>query len=67
MSRIDELHGGGCVGMFLARAELKVFLQEWFARIPEFGITPGEEPRFAPGRASAGLYLPLSWPVGAAA
>jgi len=50
-----------CVGMFLARAELKVFLEEWFKRIPDFQIKPGEQPVFVPGRASAGLYLPLVW------
>lgn len=50
-----------CVGMFLARAEMKVFLQEWLARIPDFEIEPGKEPIFAPGRASGAAYLPLSW------
>lgn len=51
-----------CVGMFLARAEMKVFLQEWFARIPDFQIKPGETPHFESGRASGSTYLPLSWP-----
>lgn len=50
-----------CVGMFLARAEMKVFLQEWLARIPDFEITAGEEPHFESGRASGSTYLPLSW------
>jgi cytochrome P450 len=31
-----------CVGSFLARNELRIFLEEWLARIPEFAIKPGE-------------------------
>lgn len=39
--------GGGvhrCLGSHLARAELKLVLEEWFARIPDFGYTPGFTP-----------------------
>jgi cytochrome P450 len=50
-----------CVGAFLARTELKVFLAEWLKRIPEFSVKPGAEPVTVPGRANAVHYLPLVW------
>lgn len=51
-----------CIGAFLARTELRVFLREWLARIPEFEIKPGEVPRVFSGRANTVNYLPLQWP-----
>jgi cytochrome P450 len=33
-----------CVGAPLARAELKIFLQEWITRIPEFCLDPNSPP-----------------------
>jgi cytochrome P450 len=50
-----------CVGAFLARTELRVFLQEWMRRIPHFGIKPGETPIQVPGKANGMRYLPLVW------
>lgn len=50
-----------CIGAFLARTELRVFLREWLARIPDFRIAPGEVPRVFSGRANAVRYLPLEW------
>lgn len=52
-----------CVGQFLARAETRIFLQEWFARIPDFEITDGKRAISVPGRANGMLHLPLSWPT----
>jgi cytochrome P450 len=52
-----------CAGNFLARTEMRVFLQEWLSRIPEFGIKPGETPIVAPGKANCVRYLPLVWPT----
>jgi cytochrome P450 len=52
-----------CVGAGLARMELKVFLQEWLQRIPEFAIAPGERPRSSSGNVNGMLHLPLVWPL----
>ena len=52
-----------CIGSFLARTELRVFLQEWLKRIPEFSIKPGESPVAVPGKANCLRYLPIVWPT----
>lgn len=52
-----------CPGSFLARTEIKVFLQEWLKRIPEFEIKAGEQPRCASGMVNGMLHLPLQWHV----
>ncbi|HUN76697.1 MAG TPA: cytochrome P450 [Steroidobacteraceae bacterium] len=50
-----------CPGSFLARLELKVFLEEWLKRIPDFRIKPGERPRTESGPVNGVKYLPLQW------
>jgi cytochrome P450 len=52
-----------CPGAILARSELRVFLEEWLRRIPEFEIKPGEEAITATGAVAGVLRLPLVWPV----
>ncbi|HEY3598905.1 MAG TPA: cytochrome P450 [Paraburkholderia sp.] len=52
-----------CPGSFLARTEIKVFLQEWLKRIPDFGIREGDRPRCSSGAVNGMLYLPLTWNV----
>lgn len=52
-----------CIGAFLARTEIRVFLREWLARIPEFRIASGERPRVFSGRANTVSYLPLEWDI----
>jgi len=52
-----------CIGSHLARRELKIALEEWLKRIPDFAIEPG-----APTPAHAtGVWgidnLPLYWPA----
>jgi cytochrome P450 len=54
-----------CPGAILARRELKVFLEEWLKRIPEFEIEPGAQPQFAVGMVNTVTSLPLVWPVAA--
>jgi cytochrome P450 len=52
-----------CPGLTLARAELRVFLEEWLLRIPDFSIAPGRQPVTAGGNVIGMLELPLVWPV----
>jgi cytochrome P450 len=49
-----------CLGSHLARMELRVAMEVWHERIPDYRIKPGETPRFSPGIREA-LYLPLVW------
>jgi cytochrome P450 len=52
-----------CPGAVLARRELKIFLQEWLRRIPDYGVTPGTTPRSTTGLVSGILEMHLSWPL----
>ncbi len=52
-----------CIGAFLARTELRVFLVEWLKRIPDFKVKDGERPLAVPGVANGFVYLPLVWDV----
>nr|WP_047169519.1 cytochrome P450 [Sphingomonas sp. Y57] len=56
--------GGGvhrCAGSFLARAEIRVTLEEWLSRIPEFHIEEGAEIRHNGGLVGGIQELPLVW------
>jgi cytochrome P450 len=50
-----------CPGSFLARLEMKIFLEQWLDRIPDFHIQPGQQPRTSSGPVNGVLYLPLAW------
>jgi cytochrome P450 len=52
-----------CPGANLARSEIRVFLEEWLRRIPEFSIAPGEHAVTATGAVAGVLRLPLVWPT----
>lgn len=52
-----------CIGSFLARTELKVFVEEWLARIPDFRIKPGSKAEMRGGRVHTVAHLPLVWEV----
>jgi cytochrome P450 len=57
--------GGGphrCLGSHLARMELRIALQEFHKRIPEYEIAEGTEIHFSPGIRQAD-HLPLVFPV----
>lgn len=68
-NRKNTIHAGfgagphRCPGSFLARTEIKVYLEEWLKRIPDFTVKPGEKVTFATGMVNAVHYLPLTWKV----
>ena len=51
-----------CAGSNLARMELRVALEEWLRRIPEFHLTDGEEVTWAGGQVRGPRRLPVEFP-----
>jgi cytochrome P450 len=51
-----------CLGAPLARRELRILLDEWFKRVPEFRVKPGADTTVFPGLLSI-RNLPLVWDV----
>ncbi len=65
-NKIHETFGDGahrCMGSMLARAELRVFLEEWLKRIPDFRVKPGTELEVLNMGVAGINYLPLEWDV----
>ena len=52
-----------CPGANLGRAELRVFLEAWLARIPEFEVANGGRVGMSSGVNGTIYALPLVWPV----
>jgi cytochrome P450 len=50
-----------CMGAHLARLELKIALQEWLKRVPQFSLKPGAEIEYRPGGVVGPEYVPLVW------
>lgn len=50
-----------CMGAHLARLELKIALQEWLRRIPDFDVKPGAKIEYRPGGVIGPEHLPLVW------
>lgn len=50
-----------CLGAHLARLELQIALREWHARIPDYRITPGEQPLEHASLVLGLDTLPLTW------
>ncbi|MFY0524403.1 cytochrome P450 [Archangium gephyra] len=50
-----------CVGLHLARLEMKVFYEEWLKRVPPFRLDPQAPPKFMGGFNLAITSLPLVW------
>lgn len=48
-----------CPGATLARTELRIFAEEWLARVPDFHIKPGAEIRYRDGHTITLDCLPL--------
>ncbi|MET0379530.1 MAG: cytochrome P450, partial [Spongiibacteraceae bacterium] len=58
--------GGGthrCMGAMLARTELRIFLEEWLKRIPDFEVKPGAEASVIARTVATITSLPLVWKV----
>jgi len=51
-----------CAGSNLARMELRVALEEWLRRIPEFHLAEGEEVAWAGGQVRGPRLLPVEFP-----
>lgn len=52
-----------CMGSMLARTELKIFLEEWFKRIPDYRLMPGGLTQIAVGSVATMDRLDLVWDV----
>jgi cytochrome P450 len=50
-----------CLGSHLARLEIRVFLEEWLKRIPEFSIKASAELQYRGGKIIELTALPLVW------
>ncbi|MBW8783283.1 MAG: cytochrome P450 [Novosphingobium sp.] len=50
-----------CMGAHLARLEVKIALQEWLKRIPEFRVKPGTKIEYRPGGVVGPEQVPLEW------
>jgi cytochrome P450 len=63
---ITDTFGNGvhrCVGEHLARLEMRVFLEEWSRRIPEFRIDPARPPLSYSGVVIGMSQLGLTWDI----
>lgn len=52
-----------CPGSMLARIEIKILLEEWLPRIPDFRLDPNDAPRLRTGVNGSVEHLPLVWDV----
>jgi cytochrome P450 len=50
-----------CMGGHLARLEVKIALQEWLKRIPDFSVKPGAKIEYRPGGVVGPEHVPLVW------
>lgn len=50
-----------CMGAHLARLEVKIALQEWLKRIPDFKVKPGTRIEYRPGGVIGPEHVPLVW------
>ena len=60
---VQSFAGGvhSCMGAHLARLEIRIGLEEWLKRIPDFSVKPGTAIEYRPGGVVGPEYLPLVW------
>ncbi len=61
---LHETFGAGphrCAGLYLARTEITVTLQEWLKRIPQFRVTEGVKPKYLTGHVATVENIQLEW------
>jgi cytochrome P450 len=61
---VHATFGGGvhrCMGSMLARTELRIFLEEWLPRIPDFAVAPGAHLVVKARSVATIECLPLVW------
>ncbi|MDX2277886.1 MAG: cytochrome P450 [Hyphomonadaceae bacterium] len=67
LDRTNRFHlsfGAGphrCIGSMLARTELRIFVEEWLKRVPDFSIKPGHDVWAMAGYVIGIRELPLVW------
>ncbi len=52
-----------CAGLYLARTEITVTLQEWLKRIPAFSVVDGMKPEYRTGMVALVENIHLEWKV----
>ena len=52
-----------CVGHFLARAEMRIFVEEWLKRVPSFGVAAGAHAKPRAGKVMSIKDVQIAWPV----
>jgi cytochrome P450 len=55
----DYIHK--CLGLHIARVELRVLLEEWLRRIPRFEAQPGETADWSNGQVQGVVRVPIQW------
>ncbi len=55
-----------CVGHYLARAEMRIFTEEWLERVPSFRLVPGSIPNHRAGKVMSVKHVEVEWEAEAA-
>jgi cytochrome P450 len=58
---VSQRHEANCPGSALARSAMRIFLEEWRARVPPFRPARDRPARFGTGIVHAVTQLPLEW------
>jgi len=53
-----------CLGLHLVKVEVRIMIQEFLRRIPEFELDPARKPRWRSGQVGAMVEVPIVFPPG---